>query len=65
MILWAPVPEFADFVPATRDGLDLSSDYCVETNDGCIEVWSGHLLYARLRPEFVYGRPVMMARIEQ
>lgn len=65
MILSAPVPEFADFVPATRDGLELSARYCVETKDGQIEVWSGHLLYARMRPEFVHGRAVQMAKIER
>lgn len=66
MIAVAPAPEFEpEWSPAARDGLDLRSAYCVVTNDGCFEIWSGHLLFARLRPEFVVGRPVQMAKLEE
>lgn len=65
MIAVTPAPEFEpDWSPATRDGLDLGAAYCVMTNDDCFEIWSGALLYARLRPEFQIGRPVQMARVE-
>lgn len=66
MIAVAPAPEFEpEWSPAIRDGLDLRSAYCVVTNDGCFEIWSGHLLHTRLRPEFVHGRPMQIARITE
>lgn len=64
MILAAPIPENPDWQPANRAAVDRSATYCVETNDGAIEVWSGALLYIRMRPEFVHGRAVKMAKIK-
>lgn len=65
MITAAPLPEFADWHSADTAAIDRAATYVVETNDDVIEVWSGALLHARMRPEFVVGRAVRIARIEE
>lgn len=64
MIRIAPIPENPNWQPADRDAIERSATYAVECNDGVIESWSGALLYIRMRPEFIYGRAVRMAKIE-
>lgn len=54
-----------NWITPVRTELDLKARYHVRTNDGATENWSGALLYARMRPEFVVGRAVEVAKIEQ
>lgn len=67
MIIAAPIPDDIDALPwQSADGaaIDRAAAYCVETNDGQVEVWSGALLHVRMRPAFVVGRAVHVAKLE-
>lgn len=65
MIAVAPLPAtLPDWQSADAAAIDRSAAYYVETNDGWLEVWNGHLLNARMRPEFVVGRAVRIAKVE-
>lgn len=66
MIAVAPLPTTVpNWQPAETAAIERDAAYYVETNDGGVEAWGGHLLHARMRPEFVVGRAVRIARIEQ
>jgi len=66
MIAVAPLPTtLPDWQPAETTAIDRGAAYYVETNAGGIEAWSGHLLYSRMRPEFVVGRAVRVAKVEK
>lgn len=48
-----------------RNTVDRSARYLVATNSGSLEIWTGALLYIRMRPEFVVGRAVLVAKIDE
>jgi hypothetical protein len=65
MILVAPLPTTVpDWQPVEAIKIELDADYYIETSDGQLEAWHGYDLYLRMRPEFIYGRAVRIAKVE-
>lgn len=57
--------------PAAPENVDRQAHYIVRVDapdwsfQDRTEIWSGALLYARLHPGYVAGRPIFMAKIDE